>query len=83
MQNYFVTTKYLADFNKTLTYRYFDQKICVLRLRIWVLRLRVTNPTAFNDYPTAFKSNKKRKTNLTTDYNRLRILAGQPIAFND
>lgn len=76
MQNYFVTTKYLADFNITLTYRYFDQKIWVLRLRIWVLRLRVTNPTAF-------KSNKKRKTNLTTDYNRLRILAGQPIAFND
>ena len=40
-------------------------------------------PTAFKNQPTAFKNNKKRKTNLTTDYNRLRILAGQPIAFND
>jgi hypothetical protein len=83
MQYYFVTTKYLDHFNKTLTYRYFDQKIWVLRLRIWVLRLRVTNPTAFKNQPTAFKNNKKRKTNLTTDYNRLRILAGQPLAFND
>lgn len=58
MQYYFVFTKYLADFNKTLTYQDFDQKICVLRLRIWVLRLRVTNPTAF-------KSNEKgRPTSL-------------------
>jgi len=81
MQYYFVTTKYLDNFNKTLTYQDFD--VNLLRLRIWVLRLRVTNPTAFKNYPTAFKSNKKRKTNLTTDYNRLRILAGQPIAFND
>ena len=83
MQNYFVTTKYLADFNKTLTYRYYDQKIWVLRLRIWVLRLRIWVLRLRVTNPTAFKSNKKRKTNLTTDYNRLRILAGQPIAFND
>ena len=81
MQYYFVTTKYLDNFNKTLTYQDFD--VNLLRLRIWVLRLRVTDPTMFKNQPTAFKSNKKRKTNLTTDYNRLRILAGQPIAFND
>jgi hypothetical protein len=80
MQYYFVTTKYLDHFNKTLTYRYFDQKPTAFKN---LLRLRVTNPTAFKNYPTAFKNNKKRKTNLTTDYNRLRILAGQPIAFND
>ena len=58
MQYYFLITKYLDNFNKTLTFGYFDQKIWVLRLRIWVLRLRVTKPTAF-------KSNEKgRPTSL-------------------
>ena len=64
MQNYFVTTKYLADFNKTLTYRYFDQKICVLRLRIRVLRLRVTNPTAFKNLLRLRVIKKGRPTSL-------------------
>jgi len=38
MQYYFVTTKYLDHFNKTLTYRYFDQKPTAFKN---LLRLRV------------------------------------------
>jgi len=30
-----------------------------------------------------FKSNKKRKTHLTTDHNRLRILMSQPTMFKN
>ena len=56
MQYYFVFTKYLADFNKTLTFG--DFGVNLLRLRITLLRLRVTKPTAF-------KSNEKgRPTSL-------------------
>ena len=38
MQYYFVTTKYLDHFNKTLTYRDFDQKPTMFKN---LLRLRV------------------------------------------
>lgn len=55
MQNYFVSTKYLDNFNKTLTFG--DFGVNLLRLRINLLRLRVTKPTAFKNY--------KRKTNFT------------------
>ena len=56
MQYYFVFTKYLDNFNKTLTFG--DFGVNLLRLRITLLRLRVTNPTAF-------KSNEKgRPTSL-------------------
>ena len=49
MQYYFVTTKYLYNFNKTLTFGDFGVNL---------LRLRVTKPTAF-------KSNEKgRPTSL-------------------
>lgn len=42
MQNYFVTTKYLADFNKTLTFGDFDQKPTAFK----------NQPTAFKSNQT-------------------------------
>jgi len=53
MQNYFVTTKHLDHFNKTLTFRKKDPNL--LRLMITLLRLRKTQQAETN-LPTAFKN---------------------------